>query len=537
VGEDIAMTIKKKLILSSIGFTLFMILTGLTVFFGYSYISKQAALSNGFDNQAKFLQMMLRGVNEIIITEGTNPAIELANEGMTGFDEINTRIIENQRNIKILGSYTDNVSLKWENIKKEVKPFFDYDLDMDADGMWVKYGRVISETDAVIKEVNTLSKKARAVVDSDSKKTQLIKYTLLLVFFLTVLGIMYALYKLYRLITSPIKELNSIAEGFGNGDFNVFMDETRKDEFGMLAVHFNHAIDKLSCFIIKLKEEINFLVKNSEDFTASSSNIASNSSEQSSKTTSAATAMEELSSSFTSVAQNASDAADSAKNAADLAVKGGEVVSKTIGGMDRIANSVRDSAATIEMLGESSHQIGEIVQVINDIAAQTNLLALNAAIEAARAGEQGRGFAVVADEVRKLAEKTTNSTSEIGEMINKIQESSGRAVESMQIGTKDVEIGVELANEAGTSLNQIVESVRTVTDMVQQIATAAEEQSATGGEVASNIESVADITRQTAVNAQQSSEGSKHLFAMAAELQRLAEEFKLRSAGSEDSSD
>ena len=530
------MTIKIKLILSSIGFTLFMIMTGLTVIFGYSYISDQASLSNGFDNQAKYLQMMLRGVNEIIITEGTNPAIELAHAGIKGFDEINTRMSADQRNINLLEKYNNTVSSRWEQVKKDVKPFLDYDLDMDAEGMWVKYGRVISDTDAMIKEVNGFSKKARAVVDAGSKKTKLIKTTLLLVFLITLVGIMLSLYMLYRSIMSPIKELNTIAEGFGNGDFDIFMDDSRKDEFGMLAVHFNHAIDKLSAFIIKLKKDINSLAKNSEDFTSSASNIASNASEQSSKTTHAATAMEELSSSFTSVARNASDAADSAKNAAELAMKGGEVVSKTIDGMNRIAKSVRDSASTIEMLGQNSHQIGEIVQVINEIAAQTNLLALNAAIEAARAGEQGRGFAVVADEVRKLAEKTTNSTGEIGEMIMQIQENSGRAVESMQVGTEDVEIGVELANEAGSSLNQIVESVRTVTDMIQQIATAAEEQSATGGEVALNIESVAEITRQTAVNAHQTSEGSKDLFSMAAELQGLVDEFRLRSSGREENS-
>ncbi|UCH45731.1 MAG: methyl-accepting chemotaxis protein, partial [Nitrospiraceae bacterium] len=253
------MTIKIKLILSSIGFTVFMIMTGLTVILGYSYISDQASLSNGFDNQAKYLQMMLRGVNEIIITEGTNPAIELAHAGIKGFDEINTRMSANQRNINLLEKYNNTVFSRWEQVKKDVKPFLDYDLDMDAEGMWVKYGRVISDTDAIIKEVNGFSTKARAVVDAGSKKTKLIKTSLLLVFLITLVGIMLSLYMLYRSIMSPIKELNSIAEGFGNGDFDIFMDDSRKDEFGMLAVHFNHAIDKLGTFIIKLKKDINSL--------------------------------------------------------------------------------------------------------------------------------------------------------------------------------------------------------------------------------------------------------------------------------------
>lgn len=167
--------------------------------------------------------------------------------------------------------------------------------------------------------------------------------------------------------------------------------------------------------------------------------------------------------------------------------------------------------------------------MINDIAGQTNLLALNAAIEAARAGEQGRGFAVVADEVRKLAEKTTASTNEIGEMIKMIQNESMKAVEAMQTGTRDVEAGVMLANNAGESLKQIVQAVQSVTDMIQQIATAAEEQSTTGGEVATNIESVATITYKTADDAKQSSSTIKQLHSMASSLQLTAGEFRLRN--------
>jgi methyl-accepting chemotaxis protein len=208
-------------------------------------------------------------------------------------------------------------------------------------------------------------------------------------------------------------------------------------------------------------------------------------------------------------------------------MKGGQVVSETIEGMSKISHSVNESSSTVEALGKRSEQIGEIVKVINDIAGQTNLLALNAAIEAARAGEQGRGFAVVADEVRKLAERTTSATHEIGDMITGIQDDTTKAVESMHAGTKEVEAGVILANQAGEALQEIVSSVQGVSDMVQHIATAAEEQSTTGDVISANVESVANITQQTAESATLSSNAASELNELAQELRNLVSGFQL----------
>jgi methyl-accepting chemotaxis protein len=255
--------------------------------------------------------------------------------------------------------------------------------------------------------------------------------------------------------------------------------------------------------------------------------MAHGSEESSSQTDQVATAVEQMSATVMEVAKNSSQAAESTKKASETAVKGGEIVNLAIDGMNRIAEAVRESSSTIQTLGANSNQIGEIIAVIDDIADQTNLLALNAAIEAARAGEQGRGFAVVADEVRKLAERTTKATKEIATMIKSIQSDTNGAVSSMESGTKEVEEGVEITLKAGEALNEIVNNVQHVSDMISQIATASEEQSAAADQISTSIESIASVTKESATGAQQSSSACQELSRLALELREMVGQFKL----------
>lgn len=331
------------------------------------------------------------------------------------------------------------------------------------------------------------------------------------------------------MVTKPLRQLSvafkDIAEG--EGDLRRRLDTGRSDEIGEVSKGFNTFVDKLAAVLSKVVEMTQRVGFSAMQLSATAEQISKGTQNQNMQVTQVASAIEEMSATVLNVAKNASQAAEFSKKASEMAIKGGNIVARTVDGMRNIAKSVEESANTIEELGKSSDQIGEIITVINGIADQTNLLALNAAIEAARAGEHGKGFAVVADEVRKLAERTTKATKEIKEKIELIQARTAGAVEAMNGGRKDVEEGVGLATEAGESLKSIVEMVKNVSDMIQQIAAAEEEQSAVAGEVSANMENISTVTKEASTSVLDTSNAANELSKIASELQALTSQFKL----------
>jgi methyl-accepting chemotaxis protein len=299
------------------------------------------------------------------------------------------------------------------------------------------------------------------------------------------------------------------------------------DEIGEAGTGLNEMRRSLRDMVRSIAATAEQLAASIEEISSAAGQAAETARVQADQTRQVATAMTEMSSTVQQVSENSRTASDSSHRAAEFARQGGQVVTEALDSMRRIAESSGKVATRIAKLGLSSEKIGEIVAVIDEIADQTNLLALNAAIEAARAGEQGRGFAVVADEVRKLAERTTRATKEIATMVESIQVEAKSAVDAIESGSNDVGAGVEKTTASGAALQEIIRMSEQVGDMILQIATAATEQSRATAQVNTSVTQISNLTDESSASAEQTAEACANLSKTALDLQKLVSLFQL----------
>ncbi len=385
----------------------------------------------------------------------------------------------------------------------------------------------------------------------------------------------------------PVKQLADFAERVGQGDYRARLNVDSSDDFGFIAENLNRAAESSSraMFNQEAQEElqrsvtefltivsqiargdltlrgrvttdalgnvvdsVNYMLDNfckvlervrkaaidvqggANEILIASEEMSSGAIQQDQEITNTSSAVEQLTVSMKQVSNNAEASAEAARRALDAAEQGNRSVRDTLEGMQRIRSSVQATAKRIKALGDRSLEISEIVNVINDITEQTNLLALNAAIEAARAGEAGRGFAVVADEVRKLAEHSRTATKDIAALIKAIQAETNDAVVVMEEGTREVEIGAKLADQAGRALDAISSVVRQSAELVQEISLASKQQVRGTEGVANAMQIISNITRQTSQGARQTSRTVEQLVHMSEQLNEALSQFRVAAA-------
>jgi len=319
-----------------------------------------------------------------------------------------------------------------------------------------------------------------------------------------------------------LDEMGDLADG----DLTVQATVT-EDITGAIADSINYAIDALRNLVQAINETTQQVSSAAQQSQATAMHLAEASDHQAQQITGASSAINEMAVSIEAVSSHAGELAEEANRSVDIAVRGNEAVQRTIHGMDSIREQIQETSKRIKRLGESSQEIGDIVELINDIAEQTNILALNAAIQAAMAGEAGRGFAVVADEVQRLAERSSDATKQIEALVKGIQSDTKEAVSSMESSTSGVVQGAQLAQNAGQALEQIENVSKHLAELIRNISDSAKQQASAAGNISDTMNVIQEITTQTSAGTNETAASIGNLAELANELRRSVAGFKL----------
>ncbi|MDE1462842.1 methyl-accepting chemotaxis protein [Spartinivicinus poritis] len=367
--------------------------------------------------------------------------------------------------------------------------------------------------------LSTIAAEEAATAKADSNKVSLVATSSMIVI-LVIVGVALSL-MLHHFLVKPTRQIIDHISNVSEGELTTVLQLDREDELGKLASAANQLQLSLKTTVTNLKDALSSLSFSSSELVQISSGINKGIQEQHSRTDQVATAMNQMTATANEVAEHAQGAASAASQADESAQESMTVMEGTIKTIENMSQEIANASEVIQKLEEDTKSIGTVLDVIRGIAEQTNLLALNAAIEAARAGDQGRGFAVVADEVRTLAQRTQQSTAEIQGIIENVQVGAHHAVEAIERGKTQTDLGVERVSQAGTALKNITQAVEEIRDMNHQIATAAEEQTSVAEDITQNIHEITTIASSNSDQAEKTAQTSAALEDLSNELEKI----------------
>lgn len=461
---------------------------------------KEEAKKSIEENRAKYKEL-IEAIKKVTYTKEGMTLLQNIEEALKDAAHYNNQVIE----LVMAGKKQEAIALYY----KEVNPrIVKLEKTLDEEVIFQRKG-----LNASLNEMNNVIKKETVTV-------------VILTVSGLIVGVLFATL-ISRSISKPVAELKDALERIGQGDLTVEIKAESKDEIGVISNSLTQAIVSIKNLIGQSKTISSSLASSSEQLSATTEEISRNLKSQTERASQIASAAEEMSQTVVDIAKNASNIAEVSVTTANVAKEGKDMTINTAEEIKIIEDSVNKLSGIVNDLGERSRQIGEIVTVIKDIADQTNLLALNAAIEAARAGEQGRGFAVVADEVRKLAERTAKATDEIADMITRIQTEVNVAEQSMEDATKKVASGVELSEKAANTLTQIFNKAQELQSMIQQIASATEEMSSVTDHITQDIGGIAEGSKEISVAVDQSAQTASDIARLGGELNAAIGRFKV----------
>ncbi len=513
VADSSEITLDPKLDSYYLGDALVSKLLGLTESMGKSRAVGSGVAAAGEFTPESFIQL------SILLNEIENNQKSLAS-GLAAAFNTNPQVgqvlqqaaEDNRRAVDGIQQMLNMRLLKAEQINVDSKVVFDA-ATQAINTSYALFDRIVPVLDGMFVER----------IELDIKK----EYTAIITVVLVLLLVLYVFAGLYFSVVDNIHKIDEGSTQLAAGNLTARINLNSKDEMSSIAQSFNNMAERIESLIQQIMSASTQLATAAEEVSAVAGDSSRNVEQQRNETDQVATAMNEMTATVNEVARNAESAAGAA-NSADNETQGGkQVVDKTTATILALAQEVENAATVISQLAEDSDNIGTVLDVIKNIAEQTNLLALNAAIEAARAGEQGRGFAVVADEVRTLASRTQQSTREIESMIDKLQTGAKQAVTVMQTGRETAQSGANGAREAAQSLDAIARAVATIRDMNNQIASAAEEQNAVAEEMNRNIVNISQGAEQTAAGAEQTTTAATELSRLAGDLQNLVSSFRV----------